>query len=671
MHYNDRQTNNIRYICYTNTQAVNSSRIQLSNYKGIIIMLLLILLLGLSYNSFHPIPNSSGLFVVVVIYCIYKEGIRNGIIAAILAFLYTSFYYSRLYELLPYPGLALLGIFVNVLALVGAILIVAFQKIQIKSYSTRLEKSEKKFSSLFQNTNDCIFLYRLSNKELPAEYVEVNNTACNRLGYSKEEFFKLSPLDINSDGNHQHFLNVSNMLVSKGHCTVETTHITKSGKRIPVEVSSHIINMDNEKMVLAIARDLSERKEAFNKLLESEERYRQLVEYSPDAIAVHHKGKIIYANSAAAKLVRLSAPELLIGKSIQEYMYPATLESISSEINEVESGHTEATDLITQKIIASDGSLIDVQIINIAFPFKGAIAVQIIIRDISDKKKAEKLEENIEEKKKLLEDALRVDQFKTELFSNIAHELRTPINVIFATLQLMEFFLNNQYQNDDTTTINKYLHITKQNSFRLLRLVNNSIDISKIDSGYFELNLKNHDIVSLVEDITLSVAEYIEHKSIELLFDTNIEELVIACDPDKIERIILNLLSNAAKFTPKGGTILVNVRNQRNKVVFSVKDTGIGIPKEKLNSVFQRYQQVNTSLIKNHNGSGIGLSLVKSLVEMHHGKISVESEVNKGSEFTIELPSKKLSEGELTESFTDINEGRIERISIEFSDIYA
>jgi len=174
-----------------------------------------------------------------------------------------------------------------------------------------------------------------------------------------------------------------------------------------------------------------------------------------------------------------------------------------------------------------------------------------------------------------------------------------------------------------------------------------------------------------VEDITLSVAEYIENKGLSLIFDTEIEELVMACDPDKIERIILNLISNAVKFTEPGGTILVNIKQGIKTIIISVNDTGIGISKNKQKIIFQRFVQVDKSLARKHEGSGIGLSLVKSLVKMHKGAITVESESNKGSEFIIELPIYLVDDKKSKGNTKDyILEGNVEKIKIEFSDIY-
>jgi signal transduction histidine kinase len=150
-----------------------------------------------------------------------------------------------------------------------------------------------------------------------------------------------------------------------------------------------------------------------------------------------------------------------------------------------------------------------------------------------------------------------------------------------------------------------------------------------------------------------------------------VEEKIIACDPEKIERIMLNLLSNAVKFSKSGGRIEVNLYNKDEKVLISVKDNGIGIPEDKLGVIFERFRQVDKSLTRNHEGSGIGLSLAKSLVEMHGGTIFVKSEIGKGAEFVVELPTAVLLKEEPRCSAG--NSGKkdnFEKVSIEFSDIY-
>ncbi len=242
---------------------------------------------------------------------------------------------------------------------------------------------------------------------------------------------------------------------------------------------------------------------------------------------------------------------------------------------------------------------------------------------------------------------------------------------MLSTLQLLNLIGANKTNTDSKDKISKYYNIMKQNCYRLLRLVNNLIDITKIDAEYFKLNLKNENIISTIEDITLSVTDYAKNKGLDIIFDTNVEEKTMACDADKIERIMLNLLSNAIKFTSSGGSIFVNILDKDSSIMVSVKDTGVGIPKDKQLSIFKRFVQVDKSLSRKREGSGIGLSLVKSLIELHNGTIKINSEYGKGSEFIIELPVKVLPESENITSDEDLaKESNIQRIKIEFSDIY-
>jgi len=272
-----------------------------------------------------------------------------------------------------------------------------------------------------------------------------------------------------------------------------------------------------------------------------------------------------------------------------------------------------------------------------------------------------------------MDEMLEYDRIKTEFFANISHELKTPINVILGSIQLVDKYYNEFIANPNK--LNKLNKTMKQNCFRLLRLTNNLLDITKIDSGYFKLNLENTDIVKVIEDITLSVANYVENKGVELIFDTNVEEKIMAFDPDKLERIMLNLLSNALKFTSKEDKIKVIVCDKGNEIVIQVKDTGIGIPKEQQPTIFDRFTQVDKSLTRNHEGSGIGLSLVKSLVEMHGGNITVESVYGQGSNFIVKVPLNTINEHKKTDlqsiKYNNKDEAiTIEKIKIEFSDIY-
>ena len=165
-------------------------------------------------------------------------------------------------------------------------------------------------------------------------------------------------------------------------------------------------------------------------------------------------------------------------------------------------------------------------------------------------------EENLQKRTEELNRAIELEKVRTAFFANISHELRTPLNVIFSAEQMLECTLNSAQLQAKNKEIDQYMKIMKQNCYRLIRLIANLIDMSKIDAGYLQLNLKSCNIIKIVEDITLSAADCIEEKGINLTFDTDTEEKVMFCDPDKVERIVLNLLSNAVKFTPEGGMFM-------------------------------------------------------------------------------------------------------------------
>jgi PAS domain S-box-containing protein len=292
--------------------------------------------------------------------------------------------------------------------------------------------------------------------------------------------------------------------------------------------------------------------------------------------------------------------------------------------------------------------------------------------DLTVRKRMEKLQKNIEEQRRKLDEIKKYDRIKTEFFANISHELRTPISVIFSALQIHELKLKQSFTENSSIDMFRYTKIMKQNCYRLLRLVNNLIDITKIDAGFFTINETNNNIVNLIEEIIASVDDYIKNKGLSITFDTDVEEKIIGCDPDKIERIILNLLSNAVKFTPSGGRITVNIEDGKEYICIRVKDTGRGIPEDKLSSIFERFVQVDKSLARDHEGSGIGLSLVKELVELHGGTISVNSKEGCGSEFIMHFPCKLVDSNVNSENppCDTMDKSCIEKINLEFSDIY-
>ena len=263
---------------------------------------------------------------------------------------------------------------------------------------------------------------------------------------------------------------------------------------------------------------------------------------------------------------------------------------------------------------------------------------------------------------------LELEKLRMDFFANLSHELRTPINVIASSLQVL-YLRMDKLDDENFEYFKKYLRIVGQNTNRLLKLVNNLIDTTRLDAGCFAYAPKNNDIISCVENICLSVSEFVESNKLSIIFDTNVEEKIISFDQDNMERIMLNLISNAIKFNNPVGKIEVTVSCNDN-IKISVKDSGIGIPKGKLESIFKRFEQVKDKLKREKEGSGIGLTLVKSLVEMHGGSIHVNSVLGEGSEFIITLPDHLVEDEDLNLCESPKYLSKVNMMNVEFSDIY-
>ena len=289
------------------------------------------------------------------------------------------------------------------------------------------------------------------------------------------------------------------------------------------------------------------------------------------------------------------------------------------------------------------------------------LVVTIIILIISDNERR-KHSKGILKAKEIAENSIKA---QNNFISNISHELRTPVAVIISVIQLLE-----KQNKDKEFDLTSSIKIIKQNCLRLTRLTNNIIDVAKMDSGFIYMRPVNIEIVSVLEDIVSSIIPYAKSKNINVIFDTEIEELVMSVDPDKIERMMLNLLSNSIKFNKNDGSIITMVKIKDNYLNIEVIDTGIGIAKENISRIFDKFTQVEDIMIRQNEGSGIGLSLVKYFTEAHGGTISVESELNKGSRFIVRIPiikQAKLSMNYYEKNQNDIVVGA----EVEFSDIYA
>ena len=306
------------------------------------------------------------------------------------------------------------------------------------------------------------------------------------------------------------------------------------------------------------------------------------------------------------------------------------------------------------------------EIINHLIPIINiSIHDSLVLRTITDYKKnlEIKVDQRTGELRKAQKKLSEIIEAQNRFFTNISHEFRTPLAVIQGlSSQIVELTTN--------TKIKDEVKVIYGNAKKLNTLANQLLDISRIETGGMKLKTRNLNLVSIAKRITYSFQSFAETKNISLNFHAESEDIVLYIDEDKIDKILNNILSNALKFTPQGGRVDVELCTANGTAEIKVSDNGIGIPKEHLDKIFDRFYQIDNRLSREHEGTGIGLSLTKELVEVHKGEIVVKSEEGKGSVFIVILPSGK--EHLLPEEIEEIPEqvkpfGEEKRASIQSS----
>lgn len=276
------------------------------------------------------------------------------------------------------------------------------------------------------------------------------------------------------------------------------------------------------------------------------------------------------------------------------------------------------------------------------------------------------IEKQLSDYNKELQKNIGLENMKSQYFANLSHEFKTPMNIIISTCQLIKSSHIN-----DRKSFDKYISAMKQNSYRLSRLINNLIDARKIKSGYYNLNRGNYNIVSIIKDLVASMKEYVLSKERKFLLESSWDEIMVFCDPEMIERIMMNLISNAVKYTNKDNYIKINIDRDDNNVVITVSNNGVKLDKESAEIIFNRFVRADNVFSRRCEGSGIGLYIVKSLVKLHGGNIWVDVSEEGKTKFIFSIPIKNsnIESSDKNEVSSNIL-GKEERCNIEFSDIY-
>ncbi len=394
---------------------------------------------------------------------------------------------------------------------------------------------------------------------------------------------------------------------------------------------------------LGVQEDVTQKIQIEQERRESEERFRKLVELSPDGILIHQDGRIKFINPAGIKLLGGTRQEDFLERPAIELVHPSFRAQVAERIAMMQQG--EMAPPVDEMLLRLDGSSFYAEVAAVPINLKGKPAFQVVFRDISERKRAEEelklYAQDLEEAKSALEEqayqltatineleiarqkAEEATRAKSEFLANMSHEIRTPLNGIIGMTELALETRLTPEQRD-------YLEIVKASADSLLNIINDILDFSKIEAGKLELE---HITFSLRESFgktmkTLAVRAHLKQLELAYFVDPAVPDQLIG-DPTRVRQILVNLIGNAIKFTQEGEVVLraqlISDDHQKIRLHCSVADTGIGIPQDKLDIIFDAFSQADGSTTRKFGGTGLGLAISKRLVEMMNGKIWVES----------------------------------------------
>lgn len=493
---------------------------------------------------------------------------------------------------------------------------------QTNIIQNRLKESEEKYKKLMDVLDEGIII--LSNNDL--EYINEKGLEV----FNINENSSLNDIIVSMKGKNildfkKSLTKVENELDSKSFLKVET----KDNKFLELI----LVNMKiSEKIcVLIIVMDVTELENTLLKIKESEKTYKILIQTLPEGIIILNKinKEEIYKNESSNDFLR-EVGDNNLKNCIDEY------------IKEDEFGVFKKFSIDKDKNLDITLAIID---------RKEENTYLVIFRTLDYEYKIKNIKNEL---KKVEKD----NKFKTDFMVSIANDIKKPLDAI--NLSNKEI---SKYKNQ-SEHIKNYTKLLSQNVNRLIRLINNINEVS-VDNNYIIINKQECSICDLVENLILKSKYYIEKNNLTYNFIKNIDNEIVNIDVDKIERIILNILSNAIKYT-KNGNITISINEYENDIGVSIKDTGIGIKDDKIDKIFMNFEQLDTTLSRGCEGTGVGLAVVKRLLDVHKIPINIKSEENVGSEFEILIP--KSFNQVIYES--DVIFASEEKVDIEYSDIY-
>lgn len=482
-------------------------------------------------------------------------------------------------------------------------------------------------------------------------YTYCNIAFCDFTGFSREQIVGKTVYDISPHEFAKVYNDADNLLLSTSDKQIYESKVRYADN------SDHIIRFykscinDNGNCtgIVGVLFDITEQKNAENKIRESEEKYKAIIDNTNDAIYIYKNNKIIFVNQKACELLELSY-DGICGKTITDFILDEDMEKVKEYSTRRESS-LEAPVSYEARIVTSSGKVKVCEFHPTKVLIHGEYAVLGAFTDISERKE---FENALIEARIAAEEA---NNAKSQFLANMSHEIRTPMNGVIGMTDLLLMTELNKDQIEMAA-------IVKSSSKALLQIINDILDISKIEAGRAELNLSEFNFYNTIEDALRIIGVMCSEKNIILEYniDNNIPKILMG-DELRLRQILINLLGNSLKFTDKGkislNIILCGFIDNQVKISCSIVDTGIGIDKNDIPKLFTYFTQLSNSYSKKFKGTGLGLAITKKLVELMGGSITVDSEVNVGSTFKfnviLELPQKIINEAPKSDSVIEKN----------------
>ncbi|MEO6260849.1 MAG: PAS domain S-box protein, partial [Thermoanaerobaculia bacterium] len=474
------------------------------------------------------------------------------------------------------------------------------------------------------------------------EIVLLNVQAEKQFGYRRDELVGQRVTNIIPEGFAERLIadgtrSAADALAQQIGTGIELVALRKDGSRFPIEIMLSPLQSADGILVTAAIRDISVRKAAKEHLAQMEGRYRGLLEAAPDAMVVVNKaGEIVLLNVQAEKQFGYRRDEL-VGQQVTNIIPEGFAERLIAD------GTRSAADALAQHIgmgielsaLRKDGSEFPIEIMLSPLQSAEGILVTAAIRDITDRKGTEVA---LHEKNAEME---RANQAKDRFLASMSHELRTPLNGIIGFAE----FLADGKPGALNGRQKEYLGDILASGRHLLQLINDVLDVGKVQAGKMKLSLGPFRLLDVMEEVFAGVRPLAENKHIVMMMTIAPELGTVVLDQQRFRQILFNLLSNALKFTDDGGRVgIVAAADGADRFRLSIRDSGIGIEAADMHRLFTEFEQLETGTARRFGGTGLGLALTREIVNLMGGVISVESEIGKGSEFTVVLPMSAQEE---------------------------